>query len=424
VIRRKTNRRHMIGDHHGRTAGGTTLLVRAVDGILGTHNAQQAAALARTAPGQEGLALALTVTAIADITGAGITPATQAALDEAMTVASTHADRFTETIMRHWRARLFACIGQLDAARTEIQLCWAAGRNGAIRLVESLAPHAEARLAAAVGDTAAAATALGRAAEGGRQAGMMQFVPITLAARACLIATAGDESATAAALTEARTALNGRREAITQATITYAEAIMARHQGEFPHAERLARTATLQWHRCRDLMDAADGVEFLGVLAADRERFSDAARLLAAADAARIRLYCLTPGFTAASATADRAAGQARHMLGDDGFSQAQEEGQALTLDDAVAYAARPGGGRKRPATGWASLTPTELQVVRLVTAGLRNEAIAQQLFIAPGTVKAHLTHIFTKLGITTRTELAARAATRQLRPNQNTPGQ
>jgi len=37
VIRRKTNRRHMIGDHHGRTAGGTTLLVRAVDGILGTH---------------------------------------------------------------------------------------------------------------------------------------------------------------------------------------------------------------------------------------------------------------------------------------------------------------------------------------------------------------------------------------------------
>jgi len=27
----------MIGDHHGRTAGGITLLVRAVDAILGTH---------------------------------------------------------------------------------------------------------------------------------------------------------------------------------------------------------------------------------------------------------------------------------------------------------------------------------------------------------------------------------------------------
>jgi hypothetical protein len=42
VIRRKTNRRHMIGDHHGRTAGGTTLLVRAVDGILGTHRSYSA----------------------------------------------------------------------------------------------------------------------------------------------------------------------------------------------------------------------------------------------------------------------------------------------------------------------------------------------------------------------------------------------
>ena len=38
VIRRKTNRRHMTGDHHGRTAGRATLLVTAVDGILGTHS--------------------------------------------------------------------------------------------------------------------------------------------------------------------------------------------------------------------------------------------------------------------------------------------------------------------------------------------------------------------------------------------------
>jgi hypothetical protein len=31
------NRRPMIGDHHGRTAGRATLLVRAMDEILGTH---------------------------------------------------------------------------------------------------------------------------------------------------------------------------------------------------------------------------------------------------------------------------------------------------------------------------------------------------------------------------------------------------
>jgi hypothetical protein len=37
VAKRNTNRRHMIGDHRGRSARRATLLVRAVDAILGTH---------------------------------------------------------------------------------------------------------------------------------------------------------------------------------------------------------------------------------------------------------------------------------------------------------------------------------------------------------------------------------------------------
>jgi hypothetical protein len=37
VIRRKTNRRHMTGDHHGRAVGTATLLLTALDGILGTR---------------------------------------------------------------------------------------------------------------------------------------------------------------------------------------------------------------------------------------------------------------------------------------------------------------------------------------------------------------------------------------------------
>jgi hypothetical protein len=37
VMRRKTNCRHMTDDHHGRGVGRATLLVRAVDAILGAH---------------------------------------------------------------------------------------------------------------------------------------------------------------------------------------------------------------------------------------------------------------------------------------------------------------------------------------------------------------------------------------------------
>jgi hypothetical protein len=44
---------------------------------------------------------------------------------------------------------------------------------------------------------------------------------------------------------------------------------------------------------------------------------------------------------------------------------------------------------------------PAEREVARLVSEVLRNDAIARRLFIAPGTVKVHLSQIFAKLGIT-----------------------
>ena len=375
----------------------------------------RAVELARTAAGQEGLALALTGPAAAAIAGAGIQPATVADLDEAATVLAAHPDRFAEMIMRRLRADLFATLGQLDAAETEVGLCWSAGRDGAVRLVEYVAPLAEARLAAARGDTATAVDALRQAADGGRRVESVMFVPASLAGLACMAAIAGDEATAAAAVGQARAELGGRRQALTAAALRYAEGVMAWHRGELADAEHLVREVTVQWHQGSDRMDACDGIELLGVLAAARDRYPDAARLLAAADAARRPLRYLAPGFTANRGAAARAASQARGALGDDRFTQAWEEGQGLTLDDAVAYAARKGGGRKRPATGWASLTPAELEVVRLASEGLRNDAIARRLFIAPGTVKVHLSHIFAKLSITTRAELAAQAAAQDL---------
>ena len=371
--------------------------------------------LARTAAGQEGLALALTASTMSAITGRGIQPATVAALDEAADVLAARPDRFTETAMRHWRAKLFATLGQLEAAEPEIELCWVAGRGGAVRLVEFLGPLAEARVAAARGDITSAIGALRHAADGARRVGIVMFLPAILAALACMAAIAGDQSTAAAAVGEARAALGGRRQAVTAATLRYAEGILAWHQGQLADAEHLAREATAHWHRCGDRMDTCDGIELLGMLAAARERYSDAARLLAAADAARRPLQYLAPGFTASRVAAEHAANQARHLLGEDQFTEVWEEGQGLTLDDAVAYAVRKSGGRKRPATGWPSLTPAELEVARLVSEGLRNDAIARRLFIAPGTVKVHLSHIFAKLGITTRAELAAQTAVQDL---------
>jgi DNA-binding CsgD family transcriptional regulator len=74
-------------------------------------------------------------------------------------------------------------------------------------------------------------------------------------------------------------------------------------------------------------------------------------------------------------------------------------------------------GERKRPARGWESLTPTELRVVELVAEGLTNPQIGQRMFISRGTVKVHLSHIFAKVNMASRSELAAEAARRSLGP-------
>jgi DNA-binding NarL/FixJ family response regulator len=56
-------------------------------------------------------------------------------------------------------------------------------------------------------------------------------------------------------------------------------------------------------------------------------------------------------------------------------------------------------------------LTPRELEVLRLVSAGHTNPQIARQLFMAIGTVKVHVEHILSKLGAAGRTDAAVRAA-------------
>ncbi|HYU83225.1 MAG TPA: LuxR C-terminal-related transcriptional regulator, partial [Kribbellaceae bacterium] len=63
--------------------------------------------------------------------------------------------------------------------------------------------------------------------------------------------------------------------------------------------------------------------------------------------------------------------------------------------------------------TGWASLTPTELEVARLVGQHLTNPSIAARMFVSRATVKTHLIHIFGKLGVASRSELAAQAIKR-----------
>ena len=68
-------------------------------------------------------------------------------------------------------------------------------------------------------------------------------------------------------------------------------------------------------------------------------------------------------------------------------------------------------------------LSARELQVTVLVAAGLSNREIADRLFVSQRTVESHTSHIFTKLGLISRTQLAMWASQRDLGPRDDVTG-
>ncbi|WP_082279454.1 helix-turn-helix transcriptional regulator [Mycobacterium colombiense] len=153
----------------------------------------------------------------------------------------------------------------------------------------------------------------------------------------------------------------------------------------------------------------AEIFECLAAAAYGADSHREAARLLGAADALRERIGATR--FKIHDPDNDAWVAIVRESLGNTDFEEAWAEGAALSTVEAIAYAQRGRGERKRPSNGWASLTPTELDVVRLVSEGLGNNDIASRLFVSPRTVQSHLTHVYNKLGVKSRVQLAREAA-------------
>jgi DNA-binding CsgD family transcriptional regulator len=195
----------------------------------------------------------------------------------------------------------------------------------------------------------------------------------------------------------------GNRRALAIARTGTARAWLL--EGDFARAELLARDAlaVLSEHRWR--IDAIAALEIVAAAAASAGRPAQASRLFGAAAGQRTSLgvvrvpreNAVWDGYIAASADA----------LGGSKFAPAFDQGAHLSLDDAVAYARRGRRRNRRAATGWRGLSPVEEQVARLAAGGRSNVQIAEELFISRSTVKSHLSHIYTKVGVANRIELA-----------------
>jgi DNA-binding CsgD family transcriptional regulator len=126
-----------------------------------------------------------------------------------------------------------------------------------------------------------------------------------------------------------------------------------------------------------------------------------------------------------------------RERLEREGWGAAYREGRALPFGEVAALAlglledaaralaqaepaVQPGAedaGRQQ-AHSSARETPLsarEAEVLRLVAQGLSSKAIGRRLFLSPSTVNHHLTAVFNKLGVDTRTQAVAVATKRGL---------
>ncbi|MDT5013860.1 MAG: hypothetical protein QOD39_20, partial [Mycobacterium sp.] len=155
-------------------------------------------------------------------------------------------------------------------------------------------------------------------------------------------------------------------------------------QGRPEMAERDVHQSLAVIVEVKALLSVPETLECLARVIGDAGGGRDAARLFGAADSVRQRMGAVR--FRIHDADAEAALAALRNTMGDSGFESAWAEGAALTADEAIAYARRGRGERKRPSSGWAALTPTELDVVRLVSEGLGNKGIGERLFMSPRT--------------------------------------
>ncbi|VEG40669.1 regulatory protein LuxR [Mycolicibacterium flavescens] len=180
-------------------------------------------------------------------------------------------------------------------------------------------------------------------------------------------------------------------------------------QGELAQADEDLRRALDCIAGHESYQAAPDAFEVLGELTCATGDHRNAARFFGAADAMGKRMGLVR--LRVHDAAYAESVSVLEESLGEGDFEALWDEGSALSIEEAIAYALRGRGERKRPSSGWASLTPTELGVVRLVAEGLANKDIAARLFVSHRTVQTHLTHVYTKLGLASRVQLAQEAA-------------
>jgi predicted ATPase/DNA-binding CsgD family transcriptional regulator/tetratricopeptide (TPR) repeat protein len=155
----------------------------------------------------------------------------------------------------------------------------------------------------------------------------------------------------------------------------------------------------------------AEGLAGLAEVASLTGQPERAARLCGAVEALRESSHTSLPPLRRAAY--DRIVEGIRTRLDDAAFAEALAQGRAIPLEQTISFAlslppSQPLSPRRALQQQLDGLTEREREVARLVAHGKSNRAIADQLVVGVSTVEAHITHIFTRLGFSSRTQIAA----------------
>ena len=197
----------------------------------------------------------------------------------------------------------------------------------------------------------------------------------TVLARAEL--ESGDRAAAADWLARAEATIDGLALPLAEAWVLHARALLRLAEGDATDAARLARDAAERAAAVRAPVPAARCLTLAGVASAAAGEPEDALRLLN-----RAQRELATHEATRYH---DEAARQLRRL------------GRRVR--------GRPRRGAREG--GLDMLTGRELEIVERVALGCTNREIGEQLFLSPKTVEGHLTSAFTKLGVSSRAEVA-----------------
>ncbi len=308
---------------------------------------------------------------------------------------------FGVVVNEGFRSLAYASAAMWDEAETSIDNHRDIGRRTGLGL-ESLSLQSQALLLAHQGRHEEAVASAAVAIENTPTSSSLEFAYANLVT---VELAAGHTEAAARHIKATREWADAEEYVFSQARAEMLDARLERGAGDRGTSSSLATSALGAALRLDAPGIAIDALEVLAGLAHDAGDDETAARLFGATHAART-----TTGYQLCLSERDADQSAISETLGEE-YDSLTEEGAALSLSDAASYATRGRGTRRRPQSGWDSLTPVETQIAELVSAGRTNAQIGRQLFVSPRTIQTYLTAIFRKLNVRSRAELASTAA-------------